>query len=113
MPEKLLTLEEASEVLGVPEGKLRAFVEKGELPAYKVGGQFLRFRKEQIEAIRSEILGKVTEAPPTVLPKHHKKPDKAYSQSAKDVFLDFFYFNDFYLIAAAIIAVLVWIIFKT
>ena len=55
MPEKLLTIHEASNILGVTEGEIRALVERGVFPAYRIGGKFLRFRKEQIFAIRSEI----------------------------------------------------------
>ena len=30
-------------------------MDAGEIPAYKIGDTFLRFRKEQIDAIKSEI----------------------------------------------------------
>ena len=114
MPEKLLTIEEVSDALGISVQNLEKLVEKGELPAYKVGGSFLRFRKEQVEAIRNEILSREKVKTPLTPPKRHHKieHDVAYSQSLLDRVLDFLYFNDFYLISAAIILFAVYYIVK-
>ena len=55
MPEKLLTIREVAEHLKVSEEEVKRLVDIGEIPAYRIGGSFLRFRKEQLDAIRSEI----------------------------------------------------------
>lgn len=114
MPEKLLTIEEVSALMSISEEELTRLVEKGELPAYKVGGRFLRFRKEQIEAIQNEIAAKKSGRAPKPPPKAHLKLDHnaAYEQSPMDSFSDFFYFNDFYIISAIISIVILLVIFK-
>ncbi|OGW75044.1 MAG: hypothetical protein A2Z72_02705 [Omnitrophica bacterium RBG_13_46_9] len=113
MPEKLLTIEEVAALLGLSEDGVRKLVEKGDLPAYKVGGQYLRFRKEQIEAIKNEIPTKTVSASPQTKPNEHQKKIKAvtYRQSIGDRLLDFFYFNDFYIVAIILIAAVLWFIF--
>ncbi|MBL7155537.1 MAG: helix-turn-helix domain-containing protein [Candidatus Omnitrophica bacterium] len=114
MPEKLLTIQEASSLLAITEEGVKELVEKGALPAYKIDGRFLRFRREQIEAIKNELSAKTT----TRLPKRPKKEyskrsrETAYAESFSDRVSDFFYFNDFYLISGAIILVIMWIIFR-
>ena len=101
MPEKLLTLEEAASALGVSADQLKQMVAKGDLPAYKVGGQYLRFRKEQIEAIQNGIkaprAAPAKEAPVKVRPKKSAE-GSSYSDSLSDRVLDFLYFKDFYII---------------
>jgi len=99
MPEKLLTLEEASGLLGISEEEIKKMVEKGELPAYQIGGRFLRFRKEQIEA----IVGGIARAKPL---------EKTPEQPSMDKLLDFFYFNDFYIISAILAFLILWVIIK-
>ena len=114
MPEKLLTLGEVSALLGISEDEIKKLAKKGDLPAYRVGGQFLRFRKEQIEAIRNEIPAKLDGK---VARKKRQAPldfaqQASYSESAVDRTLDFFYFNDFYIVSAGIILLILWVIFQ-
>ena len=114
MPDKLYTIEEAAIILGVPEDRIKKLVDSGNLPAYKIGGRFLRFRKEQIEAIRYEIHDKfgakvVERASRDYL---QKTKGVVYPQSLVDRFLDFFYFNDFYMVAAALAGLILLFIFK-
>jgi len=115
MPEKLLTINETSRLLGISDQEVKRLVKRGELPAYWVGGRFLRFRKDQIEAIQNEILTKGSMGnPEKTMPKQFKRPpqERAYSESLADRLSDFFYFNDFYVIAATIALLLLWIIFR-
>ncbi len=99
MPEKLLTAEEASGLLGISEEDIKKMVKKGELPAYQIGGRFLRFRREQLEAIRNGITTNSLERTP--------------AQPSIDKFLDFLYFNDFYIISAILAFLILWVIIKT
>ena len=62
MPQKLLTLNELSSYLGISEKKITSLVDEGVISAYKLGGEFLRFRKEQIDAVRSEIDSRVKDS---------------------------------------------------
>jgi len=113
MPEKLLTIGETSALLGISEQEVKTLVQKGELPAYQVGGRFLRFRKEQIEAIKREITVKPAGKTEKVAGRSSQnRPEAVYSESFSDRFVDFFYFNDFYIIAAVIALLTLWVIFK-
>ena len=110
MPEKLLTLREVSLLLEISHEAVKKLVRNGELPAYKIGGTFLRFRREQIEAIRKELPARFTRASK---PEGFLKPreEGAYSESQSDRVADFFYFNDFYIISGVIILLILWVTF--
>ncbi len=95
--EKLWTTAEVAEYLGVQEIDVEQLVRQGKLTAYKLGGQFLRFRPDQVEALKNQI---------------QFRPNKAKAVAlAKDPWFvqihDFLYFYDFYIISASLLAVLV------
>jgi len=98
--EKLLTVRDVSLILGVSEKEVVDLAESGAIPAYKVGGVFLRFKKEQVQEYRK------TKQP--VLPK--KEPTKNYP--LHDKISDFLYFNDFYILTILIIILLLVIILR-
>jgi len=120
MPSKLMTLGELAEHLQVKEEKIIDLVNEGVILAYKIGGELLRFRREQIEAIRSEINSRITEADKVAVTKpQHKAKERLEVRSynrmadtAEDRVADFFHFNDFYIVSAALIAFLLVIIFR-
>src|SRR3989338_4818418 len=134
MPEKLLTIREVADYLRISEEEVKRLVDVGEIPAYKIGGTFLRFRKEQIDAVKAEdsALEKETHlarpaTPPAIEPKEkaahpytelerdikHKEPiTRAYDYTPVEKMKDFFYFNDFYVVSFVIIAVLLFLIFR-
>lgn len=113
MPEKLLTLEELSEYLQIKKDTLAGLVERGVISAYKIGGELLRFRRDQIDAIRSEIDSRITEEDRLVLKAGvHRKHFAQENVSFSDRISDFFYFNDFYILSAGLIALLLFVIFK-
>ena len=129
MPEHLLNIKEVADYLGVSEEEVKRLVDIGEIPAYKIGDSFLRFRREQIDAVKAEI-GDVEKKDPDRVeikldPKG--KPTHPYTDMEKDVktkepvaqqydytaaekIRDFFYYNDFYILSAVIVAVLLLII---
>ncbi|MCQ9206342.1 MAG: helix-turn-helix domain-containing protein [Omnitrophica bacterium] len=113
MPEKLITVKEVAALLGIPRTKIRELVASGELPAYKVGGKFIRFRREQVEAIRQEIRARIASTTPISAPREEIKilPEAEYSESYRDRIRDFFYFNDFYLACAGITLIILFFIF--
>ncbi|MBU2221743.1 MAG: helix-turn-helix domain-containing protein, partial [Candidatus Omnitrophica bacterium] len=47
--EKLLTVRDVAYSLGISEKEVLNLSESGVIPAYKVGGVYLRFKREQIE----------------------------------------------------------------
>ena len=115
MPDKLFTIEEAAILLGVSEDRIKKLVTSGSLPAYKIGGRFLRFRKEQIEAVRYEIHDRFGAKVVERASKDYLQKTKGvvYPQSFLDRILDFFYFNDFYIVAATLACLILLFIFKT
>ena len=94
MRERLLTTREASQLLGISEKEIIELANQGKIPAYRVGGEFLRFRQEEILKIKNKF-------------------KKASSYSWREKVSDFFYFNDFYIISLILIFLLLWIIFKS
>lgn len=96
MAEKLLTIREVSHLLGVSEKEVIELTDKGEIPAYKVGGLYLRFKKDQIEHIKHKFTHT------------HLKDDSSFIAKIKDAL----YFNDFYILASLIIFIILVVIFK-
>ncbi|MDD5155319.1 MAG: helix-turn-helix domain-containing protein [Candidatus Omnitrophica bacterium] len=97
--EKLLTIREVSAILGVSEKEVIELAETGKIPAYKIGGVYLRFKQEQIEKFRKSG----GHSPKRML--HAEK------YSLNERISDFFYFNDFYILAGLIVILMLIIIF--
>lgn len=97
MAEKLITLREASEILGISEKELIDLAAKKKIPHYFVGGEFLRFKKEEI--LKAKPL----------IQKEFKTPEKG---DFKEKVYNFFYFNDFYIVSFVLICFLLFIIFS-
>ncbi len=130
MSEKLLSIKEVSDYLRLSEEEVKRLVDIGEIPAYKIGGTFLRFRKEQIDAIKNEI-DEVEDTVPDhgkpVLDEHGKSVHhlteleteilarepavRQYEYSAVEKVKDFIYFYDFYILSFIAIGVLLFLIF--
>ena len=94
--EKLWTTAEVAQCLGVQEVDVEQLVREGKLTGYKLGGQFLRFRPDQVESLKGAI---------------RFRPNTKYSaaRSGDSTVLrvrDFVYFYDFYVVSAALLAVL-------
>lgn len=89
--EKLLTVRETSHILNLTEKEVLDLAEEGRIPAYRVGGQYLRFKREQVEGYKREIL------------KSSPQKSPAHRYSLVERIGDFIYFNDFYLLSLFII----------
>lgn len=94
--ERLLNIKEAADYLGVSERQIKDLVKSGKLVAYQIGGMYLRFKLEHLQAFKNTN----RPAPPI------KKFSFTYDVR------DFLYFNDFYILAMLIIIALVLIILK-
>lgn len=97
--EKLLTTREVSQILGLSEKEVIELAKSERIPHYKVAGEFLRFKKEEVLRLKNEI-------------------QKKFNLRKKQVSLgerigEFLYFNDFYIIAGLVIAFLLWVILKS
>lgn len=94
MAEKLLTKQDAAKLLEMSEEKLESLVASGCLSAYRIGGEFLRFKETELHRYKNTALR--DKQAPTVTEK----------------LKDFFYFNDFYIISILIVLAMLLFIFR-
>ena len=93
--EKLWTTSEVARFLGVDEADVEEMVRQGRLTGYKLGGQFLRFRPDQVEGLKRTLRSKPSTAAAA------RRPRRAGRVG------EFLYFYDFYIVSAAFLALLV------
>ncbi|MFH0935966.1 MAG: helix-turn-helix domain-containing protein [Candidatus Omnitrophota bacterium] len=98
--EKFLTVRDVSLILGVSEKEIVDLVETGSLPAYRIGGVYLRFKKAQVFEFKNKS------------PVFSPRLSRHQAYPFKDRLGDFLYFNDFYILAAIVIISLLVIIFR-
>ena len=87
----MLTIEEVKNFLAVDQPEIEKYVQTGKLNAYKIGGTYLRFRKEEVLNLRFEI---------------QSKKNPSGSQSLVSKAGDFWRFNNFYIISILIVIAL-------
>jgi excisionase family DNA binding protein len=97
--EKLLTVREVAILLGISEREAMDLAESGRVPAYKVGGVYLRFKKEQILEYQKSA--------GALLPNAAEETKSSLGEQISD----FLYFNDFYIFSIIIIVFLLFVIF--
>lgn len=98
MKEKLLTTREAANILEISEKDVIELTQVNKLPVFKVAGEYLRFKKDDLLVLKRTI-------------------QESFNVQKENVSLfsrlrDFFYFNDFYIFSSVIIVFLLWIIVK-
>lgn len=95
--EKLWTTAEVARFLGLNDIDVEQLVREGKLTGYKLGGQFVRFRPDQVEALKATM--------------RFRRSVAAHSSGVEETWLqrswEFVYFYDFYLVAAGFLALLV------
>lgn len=99
--EKLLTIRDVSAILGITEKEVIELAESGQIPAYKVGGVYLRFKPEQVEEFKKRFR------------KFTQSKVRISRPSFPERISEFFYFNDFYILAGLIILLMLVIIFSS
>jgi len=95
---KLLTIREVAQELGITEQEVIDLAQQGKILAYKIGGLYLRFKPEDVQEAKQRISRTI------------RQKDKV---GLFERVADFFYFNDFYILAALIVILMLIIIFKT
>lgn len=120
MPEHLLNIKEVAEYLGVSEEEVKRLVDIGEIPAYQIGDSFLRFRKEQIDAVKGEVSDVEKKDPARIEIKLDAKGRPVHSHSVSrydynfvEKVRDFFHYNDFYILSAIVIIILLIVILRS
>ena len=96
--EKLWTTAEVARYLGIDEGDVEQLVREGKLTGYKLGGKFLRFTPSQVEALKGTI---------RIEPAAGQTALRDAGSGGVHSLQEFLYFYDFYVISAALLAVLV------
>lgn len=98
--DKYLNINEAAEYLQISPEEIKKLVDQGKVPAYSIGGVFLRFKKDQIKALKGGHFDTRQVSSPS---------ETQYSSREK--FKDFLYFNDFYIISVIIVLIILIVIF--
>ncbi|MFH0732726.1 MAG: helix-turn-helix domain-containing protein [Candidatus Omnitrophota bacterium] len=106
--ERLLNIKEAADFLGKTEEEIKQLVKAEEIIAYQIGGMYLRFKLENLQNYK---YGSHSQNTRTNL--NTKDNCSRHKESpALDYIKDLFYFNDFYMLAILVIAVLLFIIIR-
>ena len=85
-----------AQFLGIQDVDVEQLVREGRLTGYRLGGQFLRFRPDQVQALKGTL--------------RFRPNSKVAVQDARPPWgrmRDFVYFYDFYVVSAALLTVLV------
>lgn len=90
----MLTLDEVKKYLEIEQQEIEKFIRDGMLHAYKIGGVYIRFRKEEVLSLKYDVL----------LSKKKVLQPISWGQRL----WDFWRFNNFYIISILVIAVLVY-----
>lgn len=94
----MLTLEEVKNYLELEQEELENYISQGKLNAYKIGGAYLRFRKEDVLNLRYEIA-----------PSFKKKKNKPNFFTR---ILDFWLFNNFYILSIILVVTVAYFVIK-
>lgn len=96
--EKLWTTAEVARYLGIQDVDVERLVREGQLTGYKLGGQFLRFRPDQVQQLKGTLRFRANRA-------RAPRPGGWHARRAQ--WRDFVYFHDFYIVSATLLALLV------
>lgn len=90
----MLTLDEVKNFLEVEQQVIEKFIQDEVLHAYKIGGVYIRFRKEEVLSLKYDVL--------------LKKKSAGSSISFGQQLWNFWRFNNFYIVSVLIISALVY-----
>ena len=93
---QFISVRETAQILAISEKKVMELVEEQKLQAYRIADQFLRLKREEVLNLRNT--DKV------------KRENIVAEYSAAERVQDFFYYNDFYMLCAILIAILIFVI---
>lgn len=96
---QFISVRETAQLLGISEKKVMNLIEERKLQAYRIADKFLRFKKSEVLNLRNA--GQVV------------REIHQHDYTSPEKIRDFFYYNDFYIVAFIIMAALLYIIFFT
>lgn len=94
----LLSSEEVKSFLEIEEPDLKGLVQLGRLRAYKIGGAYVRFRKEEVLNVKQELFSKKKQIP---------------SISVWARLRNFWRFNNLYIVSFVVIALLFFFVTRS
>jgi len=95
--EKLWTTSEVAAFLGIEETEVERLVQDGKLTGYKLGGQFLRFRPDQVESLKGSLKPSAST----------RNRDTRRRGPSFTTLREFLYLYDFYVVSATLLAITV------
>lgn len=104
MPSGLLSFNQSLEYLGITKQEFKKLIREKKIIPYKIGGAYLRFKKEDLDILRSHLERKIR--------KTHWLEQEEEKSALSERFADFWYFNNLYIFSAVIILILLVIIFR-
>ena len=111
--DKFISLEEACELLETAQPEVEALIRQGKLHAFKIGDSVVRFRKDQVGEIKAKRRIASDLFAPEPGDAARRPVQTAIKANFADHFRDFFYFNDFYILSAVLIASLLYLILSS
>ena len=133
MHDKLMNIKEVAEYLNLSEEDVKELVIKCRIPAYKVGGLLLRFKREQVELFRKRSASGSGDIPENTAPVNRaesrfahlvgdqsrgtgrrifKRQGEAVPYSFVERLEDFLYYNDFYILSLILLVLVIFAIFE-
>lgn len=88
-----VSVRESAQILGVNDGRIMQLIEQRKLQAYRIAGQYLRLKRSDVMQLKSsgDVVSETVKFPYT----------------ARERFLDFLFYNDFYIAAFLIIIIMI------
>ena len=111
LSEDYISVREARELLGVSEEELWDLIKRHEIPTHNVAGAFTRLKKGEMEVLKNKWrIGRELFPKPEEFFSHHETVAKP---TLIEKLRDFWYFNDFYILCAVLIAALIYVILSS
>lgn len=94
---QFISVRETSQMLGISEKKVMDLIDEKKLHAYRIADKFLRLKRSEVQTLRNS--GRVS------------REDHQIAYTTAEKAKDFFYFNDFYIVAGVVVLELLYVIF--
>ena len=95
--QQFISVRETAQVLNISEKKVMDLIEERKLQAYRIAEKFLRLKKSEVLNLRNTG--------------HIVTDSKQLTYTSADRMKDFLYFNDFYIVSAVAVVILLYVIF--
>lgn len=111
LEERYFDVHQAAELLEVSEKELWDLVHQHKIPTHNIAGAFLRFKKEDIEALK--IKWRIERELFPKRDRYFAHRDTVVRSTWGERLADFWYFNDYYIVCAVVVAALLYFIISS